>query len=288
MVTLIALCGLFSMAAVAMDLTQTIDFKITPQRLATALLEFSHQANVQIVVGSEVGDRRSPGLTGRYSIAQGLTSLLQESALVYRVVNDTSITVGYGDGNADWSFLGGNPESQQYSPLGQINSKNVGSLGLLWYSDLPIPEGLIGNPLVKDGVVYQGAPWGRALATDILTGKTLWEFDPHLNLTNYGSIAMYVATITRGLGMDDNNVYAAGGCSLYAVDRKTGRKVWESQVCNPAEDLGANSAPRVGGGKVFVGVGNMQMGSDRGYAAAYDAKTGKELWRFYTVPGDPA
>jgi hypothetical protein len=97
MVTLIALCGLFSMTSVAVDLAQMIDFKIAPQRLATALLEFSHQANVQIVVGSEGGDRHSAGLIGRYSIAQGLTALLQGTALVYRVVNDTSITVGYSD-----------------------------------------------------------------------------------------------------------------------------------------------------------------------------------------------
>jgi hypothetical protein len=106
MVTVIALCGLVSMTAVAMDLAQTIDFKIPPQRLATALLEFSHQANVQIVVGSEVGDRRSAGLSGRYSIAQGLTSLLQGSALVYRVVNDTSITVGYSASSQSLPFPG--------------------------------------------------------------------------------------------------------------------------------------------------------------------------------------
>jgi hypothetical protein len=106
MVTVIALCGLFSMTAVAMDLAQMIDFKIAPQRLATALLEFSHQANVQIVVGSEVGDRRSAGLSGRYSIAQGLTSLLQGSALVYRVVNDTSITVGYSASSQTLPFPG--------------------------------------------------------------------------------------------------------------------------------------------------------------------------------------
>jgi glucose dehydrogenase len=206
MVTVVAICGLFSMTAAAMDLAQMIDFKIAPQRLATALLEFSHQANVQIVVGSEVGDRLSAGLSGRYSIAQGLSALLQGSALVYRVINDTSIAVGYSDtsktppsapaappsGNANWSFLGGNPESQQYSLLDQITSKNVGSLRLLWYSDLSIPEGLIGNPLVKDGVVYQSAPWGRAVATDILTGKTLWTFDPRLHLANYSLIAVYI------------------------------------------------------------------------------------------------
>jgi PQQ-dependent dehydrogenase (methanol/ethanol family) len=190
-------------------------------------------------------------------------------------------------GDGEWPFLGGSPESHQYSPLDQINSKNVGSLGLLWYSDLPIPEGLIGNPLVKDGVIYQSAPWGRAVATDILTGKTLWKFDPQLDLARYSRLAMYIATITRGLAMDEDNVYVAGGCSLYAVDRKTGKKVWESQVCDPTQDLGADSAPRVGDGKVFLGINNMQSGTARGYAAAYDAHTGRELWRFYTVPGDP-
>jgi hypothetical protein len=97
MVTVVALWSLGSTMAVAMDLAKMIDFEIAPQRLATALLEFSHQANVQIVVGSEVGDRHSARLSGRYSIAQGLTALLQGSPLVYRVVNDTSITVGYRD-----------------------------------------------------------------------------------------------------------------------------------------------------------------------------------------------
>jgi quinohemoprotein ethanol dehydrogenase len=187
----------------------------------------------------------------------------------------------------EWAYLGGGPESHQYSPLSQINSENIGRLGLLWYSDLPIPEGLIGNPLVKDGVVYQSGPWGRAVATDVVTGKTLWLFDPHLDLSHYTAAAAYIATVNRGLGMDEENVYIAAGCSLYAVDRKTGKQAWEAQICQPTDPLGANSSPRVGGGKVFVGVTNMQAGTDRGYAEAFDAKTGRRLWRFYTVPGDP-
>src|SRR5579871_6698006 len=112
-----------------------------------------------------------------------------------------------------WPFLGGGPESQQYSPLTQIDTHNVGSLRLLWYSNLPIPEGLVGNPLVKDGVVYQSGPWARAVATDVLTGKTLWEFDPHLDLSSYSAVSAFTATVNRGLGMDADNVYVAGGCS---------------------------------------------------------------------------
>lgn len=188
----------------------------------------------------------------------------------------------------EWTHLGGDPQSHQYSALTQINSQNVHSLGLLWYSNLPIPEGLIGNPLVKDGVVYQSGPWGRVVATDILSGRTRWAFDPHLDLSSYSAGSAFIATVNRGAGMDEDHVYATGGCSLYAIDRKTGTQVWEAQVCQPGQDLGADSSPRVGDGKVFVGVTNMQSGTNRGYAIALDARTGKELWRFYTVPGDPS
>jgi quinohemoprotein ethanol dehydrogenase len=188
----------------------------------------------------------------------------------------------------EWTHLGGSADSHQYSPLTQITAQNVHSLGLLWYSNLPIPEGLIGNPLVKDGVVYQSGPWGRVVATDLLTGKTLWAFDPHLDLSSYSARSAFTATVNRGAGMDEERVYATGGCSLFAVDRKTGAQVWQAKVCEPGQDLGADSAPRVGDGKVFVGITNMQSGTNRGYAAAFDASSGKELWRFYTVPGDPS
>jgi iron complex outermembrane receptor protein len=97
MVTSVILCGLLCATAAAVDLARVIEFHIAPQRLSGALVEFSHQANVQIIVGPEVGDRNSAGLHGRSSIAQGLTTLLNGSSLVYRVVNDTSITVGYSE-----------------------------------------------------------------------------------------------------------------------------------------------------------------------------------------------
>jgi iron complex outermembrane receptor protein len=85
---------LASLPAGAVDLARTVDFNIRPQRLSTALLEFSHQAGVQLVVGREVGDRKTDGLSGRHSIADGLTALLAGSSLTYRVINGTSITVG--------------------------------------------------------------------------------------------------------------------------------------------------------------------------------------------------
>lgn len=188
----------------------------------------------------------------------------------------------------DWRYLGGNPNSYQYSVLDQINEKTIGSLGLLWYSDLPIGEGLVGNPLVMDNVVYQGGPYGSAVATDINTGKTLWSFVPNLGLGRYSRWAAYIATVNRsGLAIDDIKVYISGGCSLFGLDRKAGKQQWRAEICDPTGNYGSSSAPRVGAGKVFVGINNVQSGTGRGYALALDANTGKEIWRFYTVPGDP-
>jgi outer membrane receptor protein involved in Fe transport len=80
--------------AFAVDLNQKINFTIPPQRLSTALLEFSHQAKVQIIVGPEIGERKTGGVTGIYALGDALRSLLDGSSLGFRVINDTSITVG--------------------------------------------------------------------------------------------------------------------------------------------------------------------------------------------------
>jgi len=189
----------------------------------------------------------------------------------------------------DWWYLGGNPHSNQYSVLDQINEKTIDSLGLLWYSDLPIGAGLVGNPLVMDNVVYQGGPYGSAVATDINTGNTLWSFVPNLELDRYGPTAAYLATTNRGgVAIDDTKVYISGGCSLFGLDRQGGTQLWHAEICEPTGLYGSNSAPRVGVGKVFVGINNIQSGTGRGYALALDANTGEEIWRFYTVPGDPS
>jgi len=188
----------------------------------------------------------------------------------------------------EWMHLGGTAQSLQYSPLTQINSSNINSLGLLRYTDLPVKEGLVANPLIKDGVAYVSAPRGIAIAVDLRNGKVLWTFKPVLDYSQSSIQAIWTSHVNRGLGMDEQNVYTTAGCYLFAIDRKTGTRVWQSFVCDPTRDLGTNAAPRTGGNKVFVGVQNIERGTDRGYAVAFDAKSGKELWRFYTVPGDPS
>jgi quinohemoprotein ethanol dehydrogenase len=188
----------------------------------------------------------------------------------------------------DWTHLGGTAQSLQYSPLTQINSSNINSLGLLRHAELPVKEGLVGNPLIKDGIAYLSAPRGIAIAVDLASAKVLWTFEPMLDYSGSSVQAIWTSHVNRGLGMDDQHIYTTAGCYLFAVERKAGRQVWQSFVCDPKRNLGTNAAPRTGGGKVFVGVQNIERGNERGYAVAFDARSGKELWRFYTVPGDPS
>ncbi|MGE3599238.1 MAG: PQQ-binding-like beta-propeller repeat protein, partial [Dehalococcoidia bacterium] len=190
--------------------------------------------------------------------------------------------------NTDWDLLGNSPEQQHHSDLSQINRATVGRLGLAWSADIPSTDGLVGNPLVKDGVVYQSGARGRIFANDVRTGKPLWvyealyEFTAALN-TSWGG------RYNRGLALAEGlAIVATGDCRLIAVDQKTGKKAWEVQACDPQQMYSMTAAPRVGGGMVFIGNACLDSGATRGYVDAYDAKTGKRAWRFYTVPGDPA
>jgi len=213
-------------------------------------------------------------------------SMLAAATMAWAVGTSPATQTG---ATENWSFLGGNVESQQYSPLGQINAGNIKDVGLLWYADLPIKDGLVGNPQVLDGVVYQSGPGGVVLANDVETGKLLWQFQPDLDLSAATLTALYGFNNNRGLAVDADSVYVSGGnCQLFALDRATGKQRWESQSCDPTGDYGIIMAPRVGGGMVFIGNNNHEMGTERGFVDAFDAKTGKHVWRVYTVPGDPA
>jgi quinohemoprotein ethanol dehydrogenase len=139
-------------------------------------------------------------------------------------------------------------------------------------------------------MVYDGAPGGKMFAHDLRTGKLIWAVTPELAYADGTSLVSSWAThFNRGLAIDDRRAFiSTGDCRVIAVDRKTGQKIWEVLSCDPTTDLGIESAPRVGGGKVFVGNTNCERGTARGFVDAFDAASGRHLWRFYTVPGDPA
>ncbi len=185
----------------------------------------------------------------------------------------------------DWLVKGGSFYQNQFSPLKTVNDKNVAKLGLAWSINLDNPMGLTAEPLVIDGVVYLSAPRSLVYAIDAVSGRLLWKFDPKTRL-DYGQDGSETARISRGVAVWTGRVYVGtGDCRLIALSAATGRRLWEAPVCDPTE-TGITGAPRVADGKVFIGYEAESF--VRGSIVAFDATSGKELWRFWTVPGDPA
>ena len=199
-------------------------------------------------------------------------------------VNDARILAEKDTGN-NWLVNGRMNDSRHFSPLQQINDKNVASLGLAWYLDIEGGMGVVSEPLVVDGVIYFSAPLSKVYAVDAASGKLLWKFDPkvRLNLSLNGS---YSARTNGGVAVWNGKVYVGtGDCRLVAIDAATARQVWEATVCEPLQ-TGITGAPHVAKGKILMGFNGSDDGV-RGALVAYDAETGKEAWRFWTVPGDP-
>jgi quinohemoprotein ethanol dehydrogenase len=184
----------------------------------------------------------------------------------------------------NWLVGGRTFDEQHFSPLVQITDKNIASLGLAWALDIDSPMGLSVEPIVVDGVIYMSAPQSIVRAIDATSGKVLWAFDPKVRLDRMRN--SWAARTNRGVAVWAGKVYVAtGDCRLVAVDATSGKQVWQSTVCD-ATQTGITGAPHAGKGKVFIGYNGSDT-SVRGSVAAFDAESGNELWRFWTVPGDP-
>lgn len=186
----------------------------------------------------------------------------------------------------EWMAPGRTYDEQRYSPLDQINDGNVGQLGLAWYADLPVDRGVEASPLMIGGVLYNIEPWNVTVAYDARTGRELWRFDPQVD-RDKGRLAC-CDIVTRGLAAWKGRIIIATlDGRLIAVDARTGKPVWSVDTLDPVWPYTITGAPRVFDGKVLIGNAGAE-GAARGYVTAYDAATGKKLWRFYTVPGDPS
>jgi quinohemoprotein ethanol dehydrogenase len=189
-------------------------------------------------------------------------------------------------GGNNWLLNGRTFDGKHFSPLQQITDKNISGLGLAWSLEIKSGMGVVSEPIVVDGVIYVSAPLSIVYAVDAVSGKVLWRFDPKVRL-NQAINGSYSARVNAGVAVWNGKVYVGtGDCRLVAIDAATVKQVWDAQVCEPGQ-TGITGAPHVAKGKILMGFNGSDDGV-RGALVAYDAETGKEAWRFWTVPGDPA
>nr|WP_314873013.1 PQQ-dependent dehydrogenase, methanol/ethanol family [uncultured Pseudomonas sp.] len=186
----------------------------------------------------------------------------------------------------NWMSHGRTYDEQRYSPLNTINDGNVNQLGLAWSYKLDLDRGVEATPIVVDGVMYTTGPFSVVYALDARNGKLLWKYDPQSDRHRAGEACC--DAVNRGVAVWQGKVYVGVlDGRLEAIDAKTGKRVWSVDTrSDDKRSYTITGAPRVVNGKVVIGNGGAEFGV-RGYVTAYDAETGKQAWRFFTVPGDP-
>ena len=186
----------------------------------------------------------------------------------------------------NWLSHGRTWDEQRFSPLADVNDANVGELGLAWSVDLDTSRGQEATPIVVDGVMFVSTAWSKVMALDAATGAVLWRYDPEVD----GSKGAHACcdVVNRGVAVWEGRVFVGTiDGRLIALDAATGEEDWSVVTVDQAQPYTITGAPRVFDDKVVIGNGGAELGV-RGYVTAYDTDTGEQVWRFYTVPGNPA
>lgn len=185
-----------------------------------------------------------------------------------------------------WLSYGRTYAEQRYSPLDQINADTVDQLSLSWYADMTTSRGQEATPLVVDGALYISTAWSLVHAFDVRTGQHLWTYDPQVDPAKGRDACCDV--VNRGVAAWDGKIFVGTlDGRLVALDSASGDVLWEEVTVDQDLPYTITGAPRVIKGMVVIGNGGAEYGV-RGYVTAYDADTGEQAWRFYTVPGNPA
>jgi len=186
----------------------------------------------------------------------------------------------------NWLSHGRTYSEQRFSPLEQIDASNVARLGLDWYFDFPSNRGMEATPIVVDGRMYVTSTWSQVYAFDAGSGAVLWHYDP--KVPPEWAVHLCCDAVNRGVAVWGDRVFVGTlDGRLLALDAKDGSLLWSVQTTPVDKPYSITGAPRVVKGMVIIGNGGSELGV-RGYVSAYDAATGAQKWRFYTVPGDPA
>ena len=183
---------------------------------------------------------------------------------------------------SEWLSYGRTYDEQRFSPLNQVNKETVGKLGVAWWAEFDTDRGQEATPIVADGVLYTTTAWSKVAAFDAKTGERLWDYDP--KVPGEAGFNACCDVVNRGVAIWKGRLYLGTiDGRLIALDAKAGQVAWDVQTTDKARPYTITGAPRVIAGKVLIGNGGAEFGV-RGYVSAYDASSGKLLWRFYTTP----
>ncbi|PZQ21508.1 MAG: PQQ-dependent dehydrogenase, methanol/ethanol family [Sphingopyxis macrogoltabida] len=186
----------------------------------------------------------------------------------------------------DWASHGQDASEQRFSTLDQIDTSTIDKLGLAWSLDLPDESILQATPIAVDGSIYFPGGNGKVYAVDAESGALRWTHDAQPMMVN-GKVSSRIYGANRGVAYWEGKVYTATRSGhLIALDARTGEVVWDTDFIAPGTRTTSSGAPRVLGDKIIIGTSGADIGG-RGYVTTMDARTGKILWRFFTVPGDP-
>jgi alcohol dehydrogenase (cytochrome c) len=182
--------------------------------------------------------------------------------------------------DVDWLMPRRTFDGWGYSPLTQITPQNVQRLQPVWVLATGATNGHEAVPIVNNGVMFVATPSSQVMAVDVKTGIVLWRHRREL-----AEDVRFPHPTSRGVALYGDKVFFAGGDAvLVALDARTGKEVWTTKVEENQRGYYMTLAPLVVDGKVMVGTSGGD-GGIRGFVAAFDADTGKELWRTFTIPG---
>jgi alcohol dehydrogenase (cytochrome c) len=201
--------------------------------------------------------------------------LLRKSGGAYRRVTS----------QADWPTYNGQLSGSRYSPLAQITRTNIARLAPRWMFSLGNTARLQVTPVVVEGVMYVASA-NECYALDAGNGREIWHYRRPRTKDLVGNAA---GGINRGVGVASDRVFmVTDHAHIIALDRFTGRLLWETEMADWRQNYNATGAPLPVGSLVITGTSGGDEGV-RGFVAAYDQATGKEAWRFWTVPrrGEP-
>jgi PQQ-dependent dehydrogenase (methanol/ethanol family) len=233
-------------------------------------------------------------LLGALGTALFILTTLAVGQQVKKIDDKTLKTAAKG---TEWTMNGMDWGEQRYSTMTQINTTNVSKLAPAWSYELGAGGGnQQATPLFSNGVVYTVTNWSIVSAVDAKTGKELWHYDPLADrtMTQPGKSRLCCGVNSRGIALYEGKVLVPViDGRMQALDASTGKLLWSSWAipepkAGEVSSYSITMAARVAKGKVFIGNAGAEFPPFRGYVSAFDVNTGKELWKFYTTPGDPA